>query len=155
MSKSTLTDLQCSVKFKTRFYRLCKQFNCNGKLIFNTFKVSNYFSLKDKCCFALNSNIIYKFTCPVNNSCYIGKTKRHLFSRVSEHNKINSAIFDHRLTCSCTCNINNFSIIDRARYAFDLSIKECLHIKQSNPSLNNSIVNSGRSYFLKLYWLAD
>ena len=142
---------QCSDLFKLKFNRLVKQFNLNCRLVHTTFKVSNYFSLKDKCIHGLRSNVIYKFTCTVNNSCYIGKTKRHLFTRIFEHCNTPSAIFNHRLSCNCTCNLTNFRVLDQARHSFDLSILESLHIKYCNPNLNTSIVNSGRSYFLKLY----
>ena len=140
-----------SDSFKIKFFRLCKQFNCNSRLVFTSFKVSRYFNLKDACCVALNANIIYKFTCSVNKGCYIGKTKRHLFTRISEHRNSPSAILDHRLSCSCTCNIEDFSVIDRAKSPLELSIRETLHIKYRKPSINNTLAHNGKSFFLNVF----
>ena len=54
--------------------------------VFNTFKVSNYFSLKSVTPKLLTSNVVYKFTCLCDtNITYIGKTKRHLMVRGLEH----------------------------------------------------------------------
>ena len=47
--------------------------------VFNSFKVSSYFSLKSKSPSLLSSNVVYKFSCLCDtNLTYIGKTKRHL-----------------------------------------------------------------------------
>ena len=54
--------------------------------LFSSFKVSNYFSLKSQTPRILTSNVVYKFTCLCDtNLTYIGKTKRHLVVRKSEH----------------------------------------------------------------------
>ena len=64
--------------------------------IFNTFKVQNYFSLKDETPLALQANVVYLFegSCDKNQT-YIGKTKIHLTTRVREHFSGYSAIFEH------------------------------------------------------------
>ena len=46
--------------------KLCKQFckeNFNIKLVFNSFKIKNYFSYKDPIPNDLKSFLVYKFTC--------------------------------------------------------------------------------------------
>ena len=54
--------------------------------VFNTFKVSNYFSLKSQTPKQLMANVVYKYTCLCDtNITYIGETKRHLAVRSSEH----------------------------------------------------------------------
>ena len=120
--------------------------------MFKPFKVGRYFSLKDPSPFALRSLVVYKFVCSVDQSIfYIGKTKRHLCTRIREHlSSSSSAIFSHRLSCNCSCSAENFSIISSACNDFDLCIKEALHIKDKNPSLNCNLQNNG-SIFLKVF----
>ena len=65
--------------------------------IFKTFKVQNYYSLKDETPLAkkkLQANVVYLFegSCDKNQT-YIGKTKRHLATRVREHFSGYSTIF--------------------------------------------------------------
>ena len=62
--------------------------------IFKTFRVQNGFSLKDEIALALQAHVVYLFedSCDKNQT-YIGKTKRHLATRVREHFSGYSAIF--------------------------------------------------------------
>ena len=62
--------------------------------IFIIFKVQNYFSLKDETPLALQANVVYLLGASGDkNQTYIGKSKRHLATRVREHLSGNSAIF--------------------------------------------------------------
>ena len=75
---------------KINLSKLCKEFckeNFNFKLVFNSFKVKNYFSYKDPIPNDLKSFLVYKFTCPGCSSSYIGGTCRHFRSRIEEHIK--------------------------------------------------------------------
>ena len=60
---------------------ICKE-NCNIKLVFNSFKVKNYFSYKDPILDDLKSFLVYEFTCDSCCSSYIGKTCRHFKTRI-------------------------------------------------------------------------
>ena len=75
---------------KSKLSKLCKEFckeNFNIKLVFTWFKI-NYFSYKDPIsCHQddLKSYLVYKFTCAICSSSYIGETC-HLFkTRNEEH----------------------------------------------------------------------
>lgn len=137
---------------KKQLCNLFKSVNLDINVCFNSFKVGNYFSNKDVTPASLKASVVYLFKCSVDpRQTYIGQTKRHLFKRIEEHCKHNSAIFSHRLNCSCCCNNNNFSVINSANNVFDLQIKEALHIKLCNPSLNSSIVSSGQSFLLNVF----
>ena len=142
-----------SHRFNKKFKQFCNRFGIKSRLSFQSSKVSNYFSLKSLVPKSLRSSVVYKFSCSVDQSVtYIGKTKRHLVTRVKEHFICHqSSIFSHRLGCNCTCNIANFSIIDFAHSPLELSIKESLHIKSVNPSLNVALPNNGCSSFLTLF----
>ena len=61
--------------------------------IYKTFKVQNYFSLKDETPLALQANVVYlsESSCDMNQT-YIGKTKRQLATRVRDHFSGNTAI---------------------------------------------------------------
>ena len=71
-------------------------------------KIKRLFSIKDKVPVALRSGVIYKFQCEVDpRRSYISKTYRHLGKRIKEHRSKLSAIYGHRLNCSCNFYVNN------------------------------------------------
>ena len=82
---------------KKKLSKLCKEFckeNFNIKLVFNSFKIKNYFSYKDPNPDDLKSFLVYKFTCASCSSSDIGETCRHF--RIDEHiisKRITSLIF--------------------------------------------------------------
>ena len=63
---------------------LCKE-NIRIKLILHSLKLTRFFSSKDSVISALKSNLVYNFSCPGCNACYIGETERHLSTRINEH----------------------------------------------------------------------
>ena len=112
-----------------------------------TNKLGQKFSLKDKTPLLIQAGVVYKFTCGVDpQHSYIGKTIRHLGIRIKEHKTKASAILDHRLDCSCSCDVDNFEVIDNSFDDFTLRILEAIHIKQSNPKMNRQLTNDG-SFF--------
>ena len=72
-----------SITLKKSFAKNLKSIN---KKCCTIFKVQNYFSLKDETPLALQANVIYLFegSCD-KNQAYVGRTKRHLATRVREH----------------------------------------------------------------------
>ena len=83
-----------------KFSKLCKEFwkeNFNIKLVFNSFKIKNYFSYRDPIPNDLESFLVCKFTCARCSSGYIGEACRHFKTRTEEHIKKNnkSHIFKH------------------------------------------------------------
>ena len=105
---------------KKKLSKLCKDFckeNFNIKLVFNSFKIKNYFSYKDPILDDLKSFLVYKFTCACCSSSYIGETCRHFKTRIDEHTKKDnkSHFFNSK---------------------FDLKIKEALHINWRKLNLN-------------------
>ena len=145
---------------KNKISKLCKEFckeNFNIKLVFNSFKIKNYFSYKDPIPNDLKSFLVYKFTCASCSSSYIGETCHHFKTRIEDHirkdNK--SHIFKHlNSTATCFDSYNSlcFKIFDKVYSKFDLKIKETLHINWSKPNLkaqqNNLALN------LSLYLLS-
>ena len=84
-----------SIAFKKSLSRIFRSLNKKCCTIFKTFKAQNYFFLKDETPPALQANVVYLFegSCDKNQT-YIGKSKRHLATRVREHFSGNSAIFN-------------------------------------------------------------
>ena len=65
-----------SEQVQKKITKLCKQY-CNEnnvKIVFTSFKISNYFSVKDATPYFLKSFLVYKFICARCKSCYIGET---------------------------------------------------------------------------------
>ena len=132
-----------------------KYYGIDIRIVFTSFKVKNYFSLKCRTPLPLMANIVYKFQCLRDADCtYIGKTMRHLATRVKEHGTSASAIFDHLSsckTCHSTFSCNRFSIIDTGRNNFETTIKEALHIKAHKPKLNRQLQTHGTSFLLNIF----
>ena len=118
----------------------CKE-NFSIKLVFNSFKIKNYFSYKGPIPNDLKSFLVYKFICASCNSSYIAKTCRHFKTMIQEHIKKDnkSHVFKHpHSTATCFNSYNSlcFKIIDKDNSKFELKIKEALHINWRKPNLN-------------------
>ena len=126
---------------KNKLSKLCKEFckeNVNIKLVFNSFKIKNYFSYEDPIPDDLKSFLVYKFTCASCSSSYIGETCSQFKTRIEEHIKKDkkSHISKHlhsTATCFDSYNSLRFKTIDKANSTFDSKIKEVLHINWSKP----------------------
>ena len=126
---------------------LMRNYGINVKIVYTTFKVKNYFSLKCRTPLPLLANVVYRFTClRYADISYIGKTKRHLVTRVrarvEEHSKSASAVCEHLEVCNlCRSEYSvekNFRILDKGKNDFEITIKELLHIKTIGPLLTKS-----------------
>ena len=125
---------------KNSLWKLCKEFcreNFNIKLVFNSFKIKNYFPLFID---ELKFFQVYKFTCALCSSSYIGKTCCHFKTRIEEHIIKDNIFKKLHPTPACFDSYNSlcFKIIDKANSKFDLKIKETLHINWRKPNLNAS-----------------
>ena len=149
---------------KKRLFRLFKkEKKVRFSIILRSTKLSFFTSNKDKIPLLSNSGVIYKFTCPGCNSCYIGKTENTLFNRTREHGwrHKDSAIRKHFGTCShwkdivqlfqmdgseidkmtfqINCVRDNTEIIKRSDNWLQLSFLEALAIKEQKPELNRGL----------------
>ena len=48
-------------------------------------RLSSFFPFKDRIPIALRSYVVYQFTCQCCSALYIGQTRRHIHTRISEH----------------------------------------------------------------------
>ena len=126
-----------SLIIKKKIQKIFKVKSIKVNVVFSTFKIGQYFSLKDGSKRLLRSSLIYTFECLGDPSkSYIEKTKRYLNKRIIEHLKPNSAMGSHISKCN-HCNsqnyVNYFKVIDKAQTDFDLQILEALHITDNRP----------------------
>ena len=128
---------------------------CKLKIVFKiSNRVSSYFSFKDKLPAALDSGVIYKYTCANCNVCYIGCTKRYWETRLEEHTHISAltggpltgrqiyAPLQHVRTAKCSpspkVHRENFEIIGHESSNYLLKVKESIFIYKNKPQLNGN-----------------
>ena len=118
--------------FKRKLLSICNTID----VFFATKKLSSVLRLHGVLDVGLQSNVVYKFICPGCSSCYIGKTYRHLCTRIDEHRR--NKLFQHFSNCVSDTSTfsNNFQVIDRFNTRYGLLVLEELHIRRSRPSLN-------------------
>ena len=103
----------------------------------------------------LKANYVYKFDCLCDiNISYIGKTKRHLVTRIKERRSKISAIGQHLQTCH-TCdhnfNENQFKILSTVNSDFNCKIREALLIKSEKPTLNQQLFQNASTFILCVF----
>jgi len=129
-------------KIKLLAKRLCTDVDI--KLVFSSYKIKNFFSFKDPIPNALKSFVVYQFTCAGCKSRYIGETTRHFSTRIKEHTLTdrNSHVFKHlnnSVDCKSSYSNDCFKILDSARTAYFLKVKEGIYIKHLKPELNAQV----------------
>ena len=151
-----------SVNFSRKISGLIKnKFKLDVNVLYDTCKIGSFFSLKSQTPKALLSNVVYQFKCKHDaNLTYLGKTKRHLISRVTEHGNLDAgekktSIASHIVDCQ-TCKQNklvldDFEVLKQCKNDFETKIHEALLIRKFRPKLNVQLYNSGASFLLKVY----
>ena len=134
---------ECGKKLKSLIDNYNNKFGVNVQVEFTSCKVGQYFSLKRKTPLSLLSNVVYTFSCQRDAGLsYIGKTKRHLTTRVKEHlalgDSSKSEIKSHILQCGpCRAGqlgIDSFNVVKRSQNSYDVLILEALSIKNITPN---------------------
>ena len=90
------------------------------------------YNMKYETPLALQANVVYLYGSCGKDQSFIGKTSRHLATRVREHLSGNSAIVQHISSCnSCDhSTIMNFHILFNGSNDFDNKVKVALYIKK-------------------------
>ena len=128
-------------KIVTQQLKSCiyKFYGCfNPKIIFrNTRRIKSFFPYKDRLNRSLRSKVVYKASCWDCDDFYIGKTKRRLHDRKTEHfkaltsNSHSSAIADHMTQTGHKIKWDHFDILATS----DLP----LLIRDLKPALNENV----------------
>ena len=122
----------------SKFYKeFCKE-HFNIKLVFNSFKIGNYFVNKNAIPNDLKSFLVYKSTFASCSSSQIGENCRHFKTKIEEHTKNDkkSPIFKHLHSSAKWVGSYNslyFKIIDKADSKFDIKVEEALNINWRKP----------------------
>ena len=110
--------------------------------------ITKFFKFKDRLPTALCSGIVYKYSCGDCGATYVGKSQRHLKTRISEHKGVSvrtdkpiarpsySKIRDHAWQHNHRILNENFKIIEKSSNNSDLFILEALSILKHQPTLN-------------------
>ena len=146
-----------AIIYGKKLQKLLKEnYNIHVRIVYTTFQVKNYFSLKSQTPLPLLANVVYQFKCLCDtNLTYIGKTSRHLATRVKEHSTKPSAIKDHLSTCR-TCQqhyscAKNFSVMGSGKNDYEITVKEAILIKSHKPNMNKQLATNGTSFMLKIF----
>ena len=111
-------------------------------IIFDTTKISQYFSNKCKTPTGLCSNIVYQIKCHGCEARYVGETGRHLRTRLLEHsqNSRTSTVKDHNLICDDRkkkLSVEEVKIIAKDfKNTRSRKIREAFEIKADNSLIN-------------------
>ena len=120
--------------------------------IFPSFRLSNFFPFKDKIPCELRSHVVYLYKCQCCGALYVGQTRRHIHTRISEHMGVSpltgkkrsvstmSGILAHIHTTKHQISPSDFKILSTATSEADLLIRESLFISKLNPILNANII---------------
>ena len=122
-------------------------FGCfNLKVVFqNTHRIKSFLPYNDKLSRSFMSRVVYKSSCWDRCDFYIGKTKRRLCDRKTEHFKAlptncqESAIAHHISATNHNIKWDHFEILARGRSDLHCKIKETLLIRDLKPALNENI----------------
>ena len=96
-------------------------------------------SLKTTTKFESRSRVVYKITCPGCDTCYVGQTRRHLLTRLREHNyKKTKAVYKHFRDCvGSEVTLNDVKILAQTSRNLDFLLSlEALFIRKYGPALN-------------------
>ena len=118
----------------------------NLRIIFqNTRRIKSFFPFKDRLNRSQQSKVIYKAYCWDCDDFYIGKTKRHLHDRKTEHFKAlaktdnTSAVADHVKTTGHNIKWDHFEILASGKTDYHCKIKETLFIQELKPAFNVNV----------------
>ena len=122
-------------------------------LFFKTLAGLSFFPYKDHFSRSQRSKIVYKASCWDCDSFYIGKTKRRLHDRKSEHFKAltqvghaSPAVADHTISTGHNMKWDHFEILATGKSDLQCKIKETLLISDLKPSLIENISSGSINY---------
>lgn len=126
----------------------------NLKVIFvNSRQIKSFFPYKDRLNRSQRSRVVYKASCWDCDDFYIGKTKRRLVDRKTEHFKAlsklehTSAIANHVMTTGHNMKWDHFEILASGKTDYHCKIKETLFIQELNPALNANLTSDKLSLY--------
>ena len=139
-----LESNQISKRLKSCVYNFYSFVNL--RIIFqNTRRIKSFFPYKDRLNRSQQSKVIYKACCWDCDDFYIGKTKRRLHDRKTEHFKAlaktdnTSAVADHVKTTGHNIKRDHFEILASGKTDYHCKTKETLFIQELKPAFNVNV----------------
>ena len=111
----------------------------------NTRRIESFFPYKDRFNRSQKLKIVYKASSWDCDTFYIGKTKRKLHDRKTEHFKDPtqighaSAVADHSISTGHNIKWDHFEILASGQCDLQCKIKETLLIRDLKPALNENV----------------
>ena len=138
------TAYQVAKRLKSCVYKF---YSCvNLKIVFQSTRcIKSFFPYKDRINRSQQSRVIYRANCWDCNGFYIGKTKRRLHDRKTEHfkalakNDNTSAIADHVKATGHNIKWDHFDILAKGKTDYHCKIKETLYIQELEPAFNVNV----------------
>ena len=139
-----LQSNQVAKRLKSCVYKF---YSCvNLKIVFQSTRcIKSFFPYKDRINRSQQSRVIYRANCWDCNGFYIGKTKRRLHDRKTEHfkalakNDNTSAIADHVKATGHNIKWDHFDILAKGKTDYHCKIKETLYIQELEPAFNVNV----------------
>ena len=142
----------CSNKLRKNLLSICSIAypQIELKLIFRTsLRVGNLFKYKDIIPKRFKAYVVYRVQCTDCDAHYIGKTKRHMETRLKEHLNVKrpTAVTDHVMRHDHNVSLEDVKFLANGKTDEELLIKESLFVKKLSPPLNRTV----KSYPLELF----
>ena len=139
-----LQSNQVAKRMKSCVYKF---YSCvNLKIVFQSTRcIKSFFPYKDRINRSQQSRVIYRANCWDCNGFYIGKTKRRLHDRKTEHfkalakNDNTSAIADHVKATGHNIKWDHFDILAKGKTDYHCKIKETFFIQELEPAFNVNV----------------
>ena len=130
-----------------QFVKQLKDCGAPTQVVLTLRKLKTYLpSLKAPVPKLLKSNVVYKVTCPRCETCYVGKTSRHLCTRFGEHRtKKSEPVFKHMKSCGGNAklltgeNIKVLASITKGAKPVDTSVLDSGNIERRRANLSSNI----------------
>ena len=119
----------------------------SGLFFQNTRRINSFFPYKDRFNRSHKSTIVYKASCWDCDAFNIGKTKRRLHDRKTEHFKAltqighASAVAEHSISIGHNIKWDHFEILASDQCDLQCKIKETFLIRDLKPTLNENVVS--------------
>ena len=108
-----------STDVKRKFISFCKFYckNLNIKVVSTPFKLADVFNVKSSIPKSVKSFVVYKFSCPACNACYIVNKDFKEYWETDRKSHIFAHLINNK-TCKAPSTENSFEIINSASSSF-------------------------------------
>ena len=145
-----------SLQIRTQIIKLCSSAfpDLSLRFIFRSGRrLSSFFPFKDRIPMLMRSRVVYNYTCRCCGASYLGQTRRHLHTRISEHMGVSpltgkkraihslSSVLTHTRRTGHSISPDDFTIVSSCRSNSNVELlqRKSLLISKLKPPLNENI----------------